>query len=465
VLALGIATILGLVFVPSVHMGRLADASSIGNGNEDEIKTGPIGGQYIVQLKDSTPKNSIEQKADQINATLHNETIDGTVGVVYKDALKGFAISNITKEALNMLAVDPQIKTIEQDHLDAPQAQYMPTGINRIDLDRASAGAKPNNREDKSNIDVAVVDGRVDPNHPDLNVFRYQNFVVAGGPNNVVANGISNHGTHVAGTVAARDNLGGAVGVVPGARIWSLAICPGTGPYRSCPGSQTLAAWDFIIANAGSIEIATESVGCDTCSISSASQTAAQNMINAGVTLFVAAGNTNVNADGTSYCGAPAAICVSALTDTDGKCGGIGRSAGDANPDDRRAAFSSYGSDVDIMSPGVWILSTWPGHPSPDTDGTPNPGLGNTGEFAYIGASEQGNYAVISGTSMATPLAAGVGALIKLQNPSFTPAQVKSNLLSNAYSQTLTCDSFGKGGLVSGANSKSSEKILYAGNY
>jgi hypothetical protein len=65
---------------------------------------------------------------------------------------------------------------------------------------------------------------------------------------------------------------------------------------------------------------------------------------------------------------------------------------------------------------------------------------------------------------MATPYAAGIGAIIKLNNPSFTPAQVKSNLLANAYPQTQSC-SDSKGGLASGANSGSSEKMAWAGNY
>jgi hypothetical protein len=65
---------------------------------------------------------------------------------------------------------------------------------------------------------------------------------------------------------------------------------------------------------------------------------------------------------------------------------------------------------------------------------------------------------------MATPYVAGIGAIIKLNNPSFTPSQVKSNLLANAYVQTLSC-SGSKGGLASGANTDSSEKMAWAGAY
>jgi subtilisin family serine protease len=83
----------------------------------------------------------------------------------------------------------------------------------------------------------------------------------------------------------------------------------------------------------------------------------------------------------------------------------------------------------------------------------------------YIGTSEQGKYATLSGTSMSSPIAAGIGGLVKSKNPSWTPAQIKTDLLAKAYPQTQSCDGFGKGGLTSAANSKSSEKILYAGAY
>ena len=158
---------------------------------------------------------------------------------------------------------------------------------------------------------------------------------------------------------------------------------------------------------------------------------------------------------------APSAICVSAMTDTDGLCGGKGADFNSANPDDARAVYSNYGSVVDIMAPGTQIisLSTSPAHLSDEQT------VHGGGPAPYIGASKQGAYAAISGTSMSTPYAAGIGGIIKLKNPSFTPAQVKTNLLANAYPQTQACDGLTKGGLAEGANSDSSEKIAWVGNY
>ena len=66
---------------------------------------------------------------------------------------------------------------------------------------------------------------------------------------------------------------------------------------------------------------------------------------------------------------------------------------------------------------------------------------------------------------MATPYAAGVAALIKVKNPSFTPAQVKTDMQAKGLSQSLACDGASEGGLVQGANAKGSERLLWAEAY
>jgi subtilisin len=449
ILALGIAIILGLIFASPMLVGK-SYADEIGVTSPASKR---IPGSYIITLEDDTPKNFIKKEARDVNATLKKQ--GGHVDKVYENALKGFSVKNVKNPAV--LLSDSSIATIEPDYMDQTQRQYMPNVINRIDLDRAvTTSFRPDNREGvRPNIDVAVLDERVAPNHPDLNLFKSVTFVGEQPP--------GSHGTHVAGTCCAKDNLGGVVGVVPGARIWSLAVCDSDPESTSagCSNSAILAAFDYVVTNAASIETATMSVGCKPASAANCAMTSTVNnaitaMTNAGVTFFTSAGNDAMDSNDHRYCGATNAICVSSLTDLDGKCGGLAGST-----DDRIATYSNFGSDVDIMSPGTRILSTWPG----GLAGTFFPDDSPGGPFQYIGTSDQGFYQILSGTSMATPLAAGLGALIKLQNPSFTPTQIKTNLQSNAYSQTQSCDGFGKGGLVSGANSKSSEKILYAGNY
>jgi subtilisin family serine protease len=93
---------------------------------------------------------------------------------------------------------------------------------------------------------------------------------------------------------------------------------------------------------------------------------------------------------------------VSALTDFNGQPGGGAAATCRADEDDTFANFSNFGADVDLIAPGVCILST------------------------YLGSG----YATLSGTSMASPHVAGAAALYKANHPGATPAQVKAALQS-----------------------------------
>ena len=454
-----------------------------------------IPGEYIVTLKpeaigepptgDLRLSNASLEKQQQnifIAAAGAEELIEdqgANVTHIYDRVLNGFAIENV--QDVTPLIQDPAIESVEPNFRAFPQTQYLPAAEDRLDLDRAvTPSSRPDNRESRPNIDVAVIDQQIPSQHPDLVIASRTNLIdgcgtkkVVGGANDgeilqcYTENG--SHAMHVAGSIAAKDNLGGIVGGLPGARIHGLGICSING---GCAHEDTLQAWNVIISRAqggDQYEIANESVGaCGGTPVSSATQTAGQNVINAGVTMFISAGNCNQNANGFHYCGVTAVICVSAMADFDGKCGGqsslTSQSQVGVNRDDQRAVFSNHGSDVDIMAPGVNVLSTWPGL----FTGVPDPMLGwgtGSGTATYIGTSDQGRYATLSGTSMSSPIAAGIGALLKSKNPAWSPATIKTELLAKAYSQTQSCDGFGRGGLAQGANSESSEKMLYAGNY
>jgi subtilisin len=123
--------------------------------------------------------------------------------------------------------------------------------------------------------------------------------------------------------------------------------------------------------------------------------------VSAGVTYAVAAGNSSANANQFFPATYSEVITVSALADFNGLPGG-GAAAPTcrSDQDDTLADFSNFGSDVDLIAPGVCILSTFP-----------NNGL-----------------STLSGTSMATPHVTGAAALYKSTHPTATPAQVKSAL-------------------------------------
>jgi subtilisin len=247
-------------------------------------------------------------------------------------------------------------------------------------------------------VDIAILDTGSGP-HADLNVVGGVNCVTPGGS----FNDDHGHGTHVAGTAAARDNAASVVGVAPGARIWSVKVLNSAG---SGTFSQIVCGIDWVTARASTIEVANMSLSGsganDTCA-GSALHRAICNSVGRGVTYAVAAGNSNTDANSFVPATYSEVITVSALADFNGLPGGGAPATCRPDVDDTFADFSNHGLDVDLIAPGVCILSTARG----------------------------GGLATFSGTSMASPHVAGAAALYKaVVNPAATPAQVRSALIN-----------------------------------
>ncbi|MFN2345977.1 MAG: S8 family serine peptidase, partial [Dermatophilaceae bacterium] len=237
-------------------------------------------------------------------------------------------------------------------------------------------------------VDVAVIDTGIDWEHPDLNVVGGINCA-SGSPFRASCSGNGDddhyHGTHVAGTIAAIDNGVGVVGVAPGARLHAVKVLNSQGSGYI---SWIIAGIDWVAARADIIEVANMSLGGS--GYSDAQYKAIQGAVDKGVAFAVAAGNSDADASGFSPGGFDNVLSVSALADFDGKAGGLGGHTCREDVDDTLADFSNWGSAVDIAAPGVCILSTYP--------------------------IEQGEYGTISGTSMASPHAAGALALLASKN-------------------------------------------------
>ncbi|MBI3803662.1 MAG: S8 family serine peptidase [Nitrospirae bacterium] len=277
--------------------------------------------------------------------------------------------------------------------------QQLPTGVNRIDAD-LSPTANINNVDNRVNADIAIIDSGV-YRHADLNIVSAVDCTLSGCPG-VAPSDPNGHGTHVAGIAAAIDNTRYVVGVAPGARIWSVRVLNADG---SGALSNVIAGIDFVTRNAASIEVANLSLGgpgsnTANCGVNTSGQVidpfhrAICNSINRGVVYTVAAGNEFKNAAGFAPAAYPEVITVSALVDTDGRRGGTGP-ATSAGGDDTFATFSNFGAGVDLIAPGVNILSTWPGD----------------------AASPGGYCQTLSGTSMAAPHVAGAVALYLAKHP------------------------------------------------
>lgn len=191
------------------------------------------------------------------------------------------------------------------------------------------------------------------------------------------------HGTHVAGTVAARtNNTTGVAGMAFNARVLAvraLGRCGGTladiADAITWSSGGTVSGVPAVGANRASV-INMSLGGQSICTSSSAMQVAINGALARGTTVVVAAGNSNLNVSGFTPAGCMGqGLIVVGATDSAGA----------------KAVFSNYGTGVDVSAPGVQIASTL-----------------NSG--TTIPASD--NYVYYSGTSMAAPHVAGLVAMM-----------------------------------------------------
>ncbi len=307
----------------------------------------------------------------------------GQVGFVYEHALQGFSVT-LAPRAAAALARNPQVAYVAEDMERSISAQEVPTGIERIFADDNANIGIDGIDDERIDVDVAVIDTGVDFEHPDLNVVGGVDCSGRGPFNASCSSGGDDdhyHGTHVAGTIAALDNDQGVVGVAPGARIWSVKVLNQNGSGYT---SWIVAGIDWVAGNAATIEVANMSLGGS--GFNQAEYDAIQGAVDAGVAFAVAAGNSDDDAANYSPAAFDNVLTVSALADFDGAPGGNGSPTCRNDQDDTLADFSNWGDAVQIAAPGVCILSTFP--------------------------IEEGSYGTISGTSMASPHAAGALALL-----------------------------------------------------
>ncbi|MFN2414058.1 MAG: S8 family serine peptidase, partial [Pyrinomonadaceae bacterium] len=194
------------------------------------------------------------------------------------------------------------------------------------------------------------------------------------------------HGTHVAGTVAARDNASDVVGVAPGAPLTGVKVlgCSGSGSW-----SGVIKGIDWVTANAVKPAVANMSLGGGA---NQAVDDAVVKSANSGVFYALAAGNDGADACNSSPARAGAGTNNGVMT------------VAATDSADKETSWSNYGKCVDIWAPGLSILSTKKG----------------------------GGTTTMSGTSMASPHGAGGGALYLSSHTGSSPSNVESALKSAA---------------------------------
>lgn len=337
-----------------------------------------IPGSFIVVLNPEGINFRKDGKYEDIQAAMR-KTASGllakyriaeeNLGAVYGTVLDGFAVK-LSSEQYELIKNDPTVKFIEPDRVisiaqgnrpggpgnggggggGGSTGQVTPWGITRVG---GSVNYTGNN--------VAwVIDTGIELTHPDLNVSTADGFTAFSSGRDANFNDLNGHGTHVAGTIGAINNSIGVVGVAAGAPVVPVKVLDsrGSGAY-----SGVIAGVDWVGAKGKSGDVANMSLGGP---VSQALDDAVLAASNKGVKFVIAAGNSSANSNNYSPArvNGPNIWTISAM-----------------NSSDVFASFSNFGNPpVDYCAPGVSINSTW----------------------------IKGGYNSISGTSMASPHAAGV---------------------------------------------------------
>ena len=344
----------------------------------------------------------------------------------YASALQGFA-ARLSSLQLARMRADPDVAFISADRVlhtigvvPIKAGDTAPPGVRRL------GAATATTVREASTTNVAVIDSGIDLSHTDLNAVNGKNCISGGN-----ARDDNGHGTHVAGTIGAKNNGAGVVGVAPGTKLYAVKVVNAQG---SGTDAQVICGIDWVTANAATlgIKVANMSLGGPGADDGNCGNTNADalhraicNSVAAGVTYVVAAGNSSEDFSADVPASYNEVLTVTAMADFDGLPGGVGSpSCGDGyfEQDDSAAGFSNFTTDGSadaahaIAGPGVCILSTWPGN----------------------------KYQTISGTSMASPHVTGVVALCFGEKGAagpctgLTPAQVIAKMRANAAGHTAS---------------------------
>lgn len=344
-----------------------------------------IPGQYIVVLKESfaapvvrsgltsnraanKPKKELRQQnnAKLKSLQLRQRINESVILFNYADALVGFS-AKLSEAEVTALRNDPAVEGVYQDR--TIQLNYTikseGTGSLPVQTEDCAVATAGGHTDGSSKFTwIWIIDSGIDTDHPDLNVQSHAPYAISflGGS----IEDVNGHGTHVAGIAAAKDNDFGIVGVSAGAKVVPVKVTDDAG---SSNFSAIFAGLNHVAQYSIPGDVVNMSLGGDLpdCGIISfpAMATVIMNLANAGVWISMSAGNDHDNST-FNFPGCinnTRAFTVAAL-DCSTVC----------------ASYTNLGDNVDWFAIGTNVLSTY----------------------------KDGGYTTLSGTSMASPVVAGI---------------------------------------------------------
>lgn len=360
-----------------------------------------IRNSYVVRLQDSIDRQMLEQHVEELRKRLPGDFEPTHVYGSLADYKNPSYSVKLSEFGLEHLLENEKVKYVEEDQVVSLYDECVSQsdedwGTARINWRNynASRTYTYNYTPGKTGagVDAYILDtGIYCENNDFVNkkvgtcTFGYSSITnVIGQPDTTDGNG---HGTHCAGTVG-----GQRWGAAKEANLIAVKVLSDSGSGST---SGIIDGINWMISNAGSTNrpsIANMSLGGG---FSQASNNAVATAVSAGITVVVAAGNSNDDACRYSPASEPTAITVAA-----------------SDRSNARASYSNYGSCVDMFGPGSSITSAWIG--SPDATNT------------------------ISGTSMAAPQVCGTGAKFLSEDPTKNPAQLTQELFEESTKNDIT---------------------------
>jgi thermitase len=375
------------ILTPSVTLTpQQIDQGVIVINQVPDPKVGKIPGELIVEFRPASGSAiaNIESTSQRIR-NRHG-------GTVRKQRVRNSNVRTVAvpkgDEAtiITDLKNDPNVESVEQDSyasiLEVPndpkfpeQYGFLNTGqevkTSENKMAKGTAGADVsmpaawNVTTGKDDVIIAILDTGIDDTHPDLKGKVIKHIKIS---DTESAKDVHGHGTHVAGVAAGLTNNGiGVAGTCPKCKLLNVKVMGDNGQGRT--------SWITEGINAAVAEGADViNISAGTFDDSEALHTAVDNAISKGVVIVAAAGNCG---DGADTCPSenppmypahyPEVISVSAT---------------DMN--DKKPDYAQYGETVDVTAPGDAILSTY----------------------------KDNKYAIMNGTSMSSPLVAGLAGLL-----------------------------------------------------